>query len=55
MRLGLAVKPLTKLARSEGSAGGIRVVSPEEAYDWYSKCTARETVERALRVLRVGE
>jgi hypothetical protein len=56
VRLGLAmlaVKPLSKLARIEAIASGIRVMPPEEAYYWYSKCTARDTAERAQKALRV--
>lgn len=56
VRLGLvmlAVKPLSKMARVEAIASGIRVMPPEEAYYWYSKCTARDTAERAQKALRV--
>jgi hypothetical protein len=56
VRLGLlmlAVKPLSKPARIEAIAHGIRVMPPEEAYYWYSKCTARETAARAQAALRV--
>jgi hypothetical protein len=56
VRLGLvmlAVKPLSKLGRVEAIASGIRVMPPEEAYYWYSKCTARDTAERAQKALRV--
>ncbi len=56
VRLGLvmlAVKPLSKLARIEAIASGIRVMPPEETYYWYSKCTARDTADRAQKALRV--
>jgi hypothetical protein len=56
VRLGLvmlAVKPLSKLGRVEAIASGIRTMPPEEAYYWYSKCTARDTAERAQKALRV--
>lgn len=56
VRLGLvmlAVKPLSKAGRIEGISHGIRTMPPEEAYYWYSKCTARDTAERAQKALRV--
>lgn len=56
VRLGLvmlAVKPLSKAGRIEAISQGIRAMPPEEAYYWYSKCTARDTAERARRALRV--
>jgi hypothetical protein len=56
VRLGLvflAVKPLTKLRRVEQISYGIRQMPSEEAYYWYSKCTAAETAERAQKALRV--
>ncbi len=56
VRLGLillAVKPLSKVGRIEAVAQGIRLMSTEEAYYWYSKCTARDTAERAQTALRV--
>ena len=55
VRLGLvmlAVKPLSKLARIEAIASGIRAMPPEEAYYWYSKCTARAGSDRAQRAIR---
>jgi len=55
VRLGLvmlAVKPLTKLARIEAISQGIRTMPPEEAYYWYSKCTASDTADRAQKALR---
>lgn len=56
VRLGLvflAVKPLSKLRRVEQISHGIRQMPPEEAYYWYSKCTAADTAERARQALRV--
>jgi len=55
VRLGLlflAVRPITKVARIEATAQGIRAMTSEEAYYWYSKCTGRPTAERAQRALR---
>lgn len=56
VRLGLlflAVRPITKVARSEVIAQGIRAMTSEEAYYWYSKCTGSRAAgaQRALRVL----
>jgi hypothetical protein len=56
VRLGLvflAVKPLSKLRRLEEISQGIRQMPLEEAYYWYSKCTATGTAERAQKALRV--
>jgi hypothetical protein len=56
VRLGLvmlAVKPLSKAGRIEAISHGIRTMPPEEAYYWYSKCTARDAAERAQKALRV--
>lgn len=56
VRLGLAmlaVKPLSKAGRIEAISHGIRTMPPEEAYYWYSKCTARDTADRAQKALRV--
>lgn len=56
VRLGLVfltVKPLAKFRRVEQVSYGIRQMPPEEAYYWYSKCTAAETAERAQKALRV--
>lgn len=56
VRLGLvflAVKPLSKLRRVEEISHGIRQMPLEEAYYWYSKCTATGTDERAQKALRV--
>ena len=56
VRLGLVfmtVRPLSKLSRVEAISQGIRRMPPEEAYYWYSKCTARDTALRAQKALRV--
>jgi hypothetical protein len=56
VRLGLvflAVRPLSKLQRVEAVSSGIRQMPLEEAYYWYSKCTATGTAERAQKALRV--
>jgi hypothetical protein len=56
VRLGLvflSVKPLTKYRRMEQISYGIRQMPAEEAYYWYSKCTAQDTAERAQKALRV--
>lgn len=56
VRLGLiflTVKPLTKLLRVEAISSAIRQMPSEEAYYWYSKCTATVTAERAQRALRI--
>jgi hypothetical protein len=56
VRLGLVfltVKPLSKFRRVEEISYGIRRMPSEEAYYWYSKCTATDTAERAQRALRV--
>jgi len=56
VRLGLVfltVKPLRKFRRVEQISHGIRQMPPEEAYYWYSKCTAADTAERAQKALRV--
>lgn len=55
VRLGLVlltVKPLHKLRRVEQISYGIRQMPSEEAYYWYSKCTAADTAERAQKALR---
>jgi len=56
VRLGLlflAVRPITKVERIEVIAQGIRAMTSEEAYYWYSKCTGGPAAERAQRALRV--
>ena len=61
LRLGLlflAVKPLTRLDRVEAISSGLRTMPSEEAYYWFSKCTAGASAvnaQRALRILLAGE
>lgn len=61
LRLGLlflAAKPLTRIDRIEAIASGLRTMPSEEAYYWFSKCTAAATAanaQRALRILLAGE
>ncbi|MDI6872054.1 MAG: hypothetical protein QME79_12070 [Bacillota bacterium] len=49
----MAVKPLSKHQRIEEVAGGVRSLSDEEAYYWYSKCADRRAGRRAQHALRV--
>lgn len=51
--LFLAVRPITKVERIEVIGQGIRAMTSEEAYYWYSKCTSGSAAERAQRALRV--
>ena len=56
VRLGLlflAVKPITKMSRVEAISDGVRAMTSEEAYYWYSKCTIGSTADRAQKALRV--
>jgi hypothetical protein len=56
VRLGLlflAIRPITKVERIEVIAQGIRAMTSEEAYYWYSKCIGSPAAERAQRALRV--
>lgn len=56
VRLGLVfltLKRLSKFRRIEAISYGIRQMPSEEAYYWYSKCTAAATAERAQKALRV--
>jgi len=61
LRLGLlflAVKPLTRMDRVEAISSGLRAMLSEEAYYWFSKCTAGASAanaRRALRILLAGE
>jgi len=61
LRLGLlflAVKPLTRMDRVEAISSGLRAMPSEEAYYWFSKCTAGASAvnaQRALRILLAGE
>jgi hypothetical protein len=54
----MAVKPLARPDRMEAIAEGIRAMGDEEAYYWFSKCSAGpdpQRAQRALRVLLAGE
>lgn len=56
VRLGLiflAVKPLTKISRVEAISQGVRQMTAEELYYWYSKCTGGPAAERAQKALRI--
>jgi hypothetical protein len=56
VRLGLlflAIKPITKMTRVEAISHGLRAMTSEEAYYWYSKCTTGPTADRAQKALRV--
>ena len=69
VRLGLlflAVKPVTKMSRVEAISQGLRKMTSEEAYYWYSKCMAltragfdgeraHDRAQKALRVLLADE
>ncbi|MBC8446429.1 MAG: ASCH domain-containing protein [Chloroflexi bacterium] len=61
LRLGLlflAVKPLTRMDRVEAISSGLHTMPSEEAYYWFSKCTAGASAvnaQRALRILFAGE
>ena len=61
LRLGLlflTVKPLTRMDRVEAISSGLRAMPSEEAYYWFSKCTAGVSAvnaQRALRILLAGE
>jgi len=49
----LAVKPLARHDRIEAIGQGIRAMSDEEAYYWFSKCTAGTGATRAQKALRL--
>lgn len=54
----LAVKPLSRHDRIEAIGAGVRTMGDEEAYYWFSKCSAgpyAQRAQRALRVLLAGE
>jgi len=61
LRLGLlflAVKPLARMDRVEAISSALRTMPSEEAYYWFSKCTAGASAvnaQRALRILLAGE
>ncbi len=56
VRLGLlflALRPLRRVERMERVAAGVRSMTDEEAYYWFSKCVARDSGRRARRALRL--
>jgi len=56
VRLGLiflAVKPISKTGRIEQISQGVRVMTGEELFYWYSKCTTGAATERAQKALRL--
>ena len=56
VRLGLvflAVKRISKANRIEAISQGVRQMTAEELYYWYSKCTGGSAAERAQKALRV--
>lgn len=56
VRLGLiflAVKPIAKHNRIEAISQGVRQMTAEELYYWYSKCTGGPAAERAQKALRI--
>ncbi len=56
VRLGLiflAVKPISKANRVEAISQGVRQMTAEELYYWYSKCSGGPAAERAQKALRV--
>jgi len=56
VRLGLlflAIKPISKMDRIEAISQGLRAMTSEELYYWYSKCTTQPSAERAQKALRV--
>jgi hypothetical protein len=56
VRLGLiflTVKPISKMKRIEAISQGVRQMTAEELYYWYSKCTGGPAAERAQKALRI--
>jgi hypothetical protein len=49
----LAVKPLTRHDRIEAIGQGVQTMGDEEAYYWFSKCSAGQDAHRAQKALRV--
>ena len=49
----MAVKPLSRQDRIEAIGRSIQAMSDEEAYYWFSKCSAGAGAGRALHALRV--
>ncbi len=56
VRLGLlflAVRPISKMERVEAISQGIRAMTSEELYYWFSKCAGSPSAERAQKALRI--
>ncbi|MBN1313815.1 MAG: hypothetical protein JXA42_00030, partial [Anaerolineales bacterium] len=56
VRLGLlflTARRLTKVERIEAISHGLRMMTSEELYYWYSKCTVGPAAERGQKALRV--
>jgi hypothetical protein len=56
VRLGLiflAIKPISKANRIEAISQGVRQMTAEELYYWYSKCSGGAGAERVLKALRI--
>jgi len=56
VRLGLlfmAVRPISKMNRVEAISLGIRAMTSEELYYWFSKCTIGQNADRAQKALRL--
>jgi hypothetical protein len=56
VRLGvlfLAVKPLHKPLRIDAISSAVQSMASEEAYYWFSKCTAARTAPQAQKALRI--
>ena len=49
----LAVKPLTRHGRMEAIGLGVQAMSAEEAYYWFSKCSAGPGASQAQKALRL--
>ena len=49
----LAVKPLSRHDRIEAIGQGVQAMGDEEAYYWFSKCSAGAGAVRARRALRI--
>jgi hypothetical protein len=49
----MAVKPLTRHNRIEAIGLGVQAMSAEEAYYWFSKCSAGPGASQAQKALRV--
>lgn len=49
----LAVKPLRRHDRIEAIGHGVQAMGDEEAYYWFSKCSAGQAANRARKALRV--